>query len=291
VADANPAFARTVADADTDGDGVPDTDLAAVFDHLYEVAPERASRVVERTDGEYRSLRVVGPPERAGLTDDRVTEVRAAASAIERSDVDLTATAVSRAAVLQSQLDTVTGGIVRVLLLALGAVAVGLVAIFRRVHGSATLGAVTVVPILMVVGLVVGGMYALDVPLTLVTALLMSLVVGLGIDYAIHVSDRFAQERARGRATTAALEAAVTGTGGALLGSTLTSAGAFAALLLHPHPQLQSFGQLVVLTLVAAFAVSVVVLPSLLVLWTRHVAGDVADADAATGVPPQATDD
>ncbi len=282
VAATHDGFAETVAAADTDGDGIPDTDLATVYNRLYEVAPEEARQVVERTDGEYRSLRVIGPAESAGMTDDRIDEVRAAATAIEDRGRDLQATAVSQAAVLDSQLDVVTDGIIRVLVLALAAVFVGLVLIFRRVHDSATLGVTTVVPILMVTGLVVGGMYLLDVPLTLVTALLMSLVVGLGIDYNIHISDRFAQELDRGREPVDALRVAVTGTGGALLGSTLTSAGAFVALLLHPHPQLQSFGILVVLTLVTSFLVSVVVLPSLLVLWARHTSAVRTTAQPTT---------
>ena len=270
VAAENEGFADVVEQSDTDGDGIPDRDLATVYDRLYEVAPDRAATVVERSDGHYRSLRILGPAESAGMTDDRTDELQATATAIESGGVDLRATPVSQASVLASQLEAVTNGIVRVLVLALAAVSVAVVAIYRRVHESASLGAITAVPILMVTGLVVGGMYLLDVPLTLVTALLMSLVVGLGIDYNIHVSDRFAHELDREREPIAALKTAVTGTGGALLGSTLTSAGAFVALLLHPHPQLQSFGVLVILTLVAAFVVSVVVLPSLLVLWLRY---------------------
>jgi len=289
VAARNDSVAATVATTDTDGDGVPDTDLERVYDHLYAVAPEQASRVVARSDGEYRSLRVVGPAESAGYTDDRTDDVRAAAAAIE-SGGDRSATAVSQSTILDSQLDVVTDGIVRVLVLALGAVFVTLVVVFRRLHDSATLGVVTTLPIVMVTGLVVGGMYLLDVPLTLVTALLMSLVVGLGIDYNIHVSDRFVQELDRGKRPFAALETAVTGTGGALLGSTLTSTGAFAALLLHPHPQLQSFGILVTLTLATSFVVSVVVLPSLLTLWARHTAGVSPTDRPAPSIQPSEDD-
>jgi len=86
----------------------------------------------------------------------------------------------------------------------------------------------------------------------------------------IHLSDRFAQGWAVTAASTRALEAAVVGTGGALLGSTLTSSAAFLALLLHPHPQFQSLGLLVVLALVTSFLVSVFVLPSMLALWARY---------------------
>ncbi|SFB81523.1 MMPL family protein [Halobiforma haloterrestris] len=283
VAAEDEAFAATLEAADADGDGVPDEDLETVYDALYEAAPGEAAEVIERTDGEYRSLRVVGPPERAGFDDDRVADVEAMAASIESpeaesgraTDADLAATPVSETIVVDSQLAEITDGVVRVLLLALGAVFATLAIVYRYVHGSATLGIVTAFPIALVTGLVVGGMYLLDVPLTLLTALLMSLVIGLGIDYGIHVSDRFAQELERGdsdhrRRPLAALERAVTGTGGALLGSALTSAGAFATLLLHPHPQLESFGTLVVLAIVTAFVVSVFVLPSALALWARY---------------------
>ena len=270
VAAENEAFGETVAAADGDGDGIPDSNLATVFDHLYEVAPEKAQRVVERTDSGYESLRIIGPAESAGFQDDRSGEIVAAAGAIESSSSGLDATAVSESIVTETQLDRVTDGILQVMVLAIVAVLLTLIAVFRRVHGSATVGAVTAVPIALVTAMVVGGMYLLGVPLTLLTALLMSLVIGLGIDYNIHVADRFLQELDRGRSGPEALETAVVGTGGALLGSALTSAAAFISLLIHPHPQIESFGILVTLALLSAFVVSVFVLPSALLVWWRY---------------------
>ncbi|SDJ58335.1 MMPL family protein [Halovenus aranensis] len=280
-------FAETVADADTNGDGVPDTGLETVYDHLYAVAPERAGQVVERADGEYRSLRAVGPAESAGFGDDRTEDIQAMAADIDAQHSALTATAVSNAIVMDAGLDEVTDGILRVLVLALAAVSAGLVVVFRSIHDSAAVGAVTALPITLVTGLVVGGMAVLDVPLTLLTALLMSLVVGLGIDYNIHITDRFLQELDHGQSGFDALETAVTGTGGALFGSALSSGGAFLALLIHPHPQIESFGLLVVLALFAAFLVSVFVLPSALALWWHHSG---TEPQPAQSTEPAATD-
>jgi predicted RND superfamily exporter protein len=271
AAEDNESFAATLESADTDDDGVPDRDLESVYDHLFEVAPAKAGQVIERTEeGEYRSLRMLVTVDRGDTYDERADGMQEAAAAIEDGDADLTATAAGPAAVTQAELGEVTEGILYVLLLALGVIAVALIGIYRLSEGSATLGAVTVVPIALVAGLVIGSMYLLDVPLTLLTALLMSLVIGLGIDYNIHLSDRFAQELGRHGGVYEALEAAVVGTGGALLGSTLTSSAAFLALLLHPHPQFQSLGLLVVLALVTSFLVSVFVLPSMLALWARY---------------------
>ncbi|USZ69560.1 MMPL family transporter [Halorussus salilacus] len=269
VAAEDERFAGTFRDADTDGDGVPDRDLEAVYGALYEAAPERAGRVVERRDGEYRSLRLLVPVEQGLEVDERATAMHGVAGTVEGGP--LTATAVGQATFSNAELGQLADGIFRTMLLALVAVAVVLAVGFRLTEGSATLGALTAVPIALVVGLVLGGMYLTGTPITFVTALLMSLVVGLGVDYNIHVSDRFAQELDRGRDPVAALRTAVTRTGGALLGSTLTSGGAFATLLLHVSPQIRGFGMLVVLGLSLSFVVSVFVLPSMLLAWSRRV--------------------
>ena len=280
VAQRNPDFAAVFNDADTDGNGVPDTDLATVYDAFYAANPDVASRVIERTGGEYRSALVTLSlsGEHADATD-IAPKLDAGAAVMEGSGAR-TATAAGTISINIAILDEVVGGIILTMLIALVAIVLTLTAVFRYMHGSATLGAVVSVPIALVVGLVIGGMYLLGIPLTLLTALLMSLVIGMGVDYNIHVGDRFADELRAGKPPVAALRAAVTGTGGALLGSTLTSAGAFATITLVPQAQLQSFGTIVVVALVTAFLVSVLVLPSLLLLWSRYRGVETPAADS-----------
>lgn len=268
VAAENEEFAATFREADTDGDGVPDRDVAEVYDALYAAAPEQASQVIERTDGEYRSLRVVVPIAGSATIAEQADAMQAVAGGVSADGVD--AIAAGYGTLNEAEMAQTTDSILTTLLVALAAVGALLTLVYRIATGSATLGAVTAVPIVLVIALVVGGMYLLDIPLTLLTSLLLSLVIGLGIDYNIHVSDRFAQELERGQTVTGALRTAVTGTGGALLGSTLTSVGAFSALLLHPHPQITSFGTLVVLALSLSFVVAVFVLPSLLLVWADY---------------------
>jgi predicted RND superfamily exporter protein len=301
VAAEDEEFAETFADADTDGDGVPDRNVEAVYDALYAADADAASQVIERTDGvsgseatggssgseqsertdgEYRSMRALVPVDPAATYPDQTDGMRTVAAAGDGGPV--TATAVGAGTLNAAELSIIADNILQTLVLALVAVGVLLTVIYRFVAGSATLGTVTAVPIVVVTALVVGGMWLFGVPLTLLTALLLSLVIGLGIDYNIHISDRFAQELERGRTVRGALLEATTGTGGALLGSTLTSAGAFSALLLHPHPQFQSFGTLVVLALVTSFVVAVFVLPSLITVWARFFHAAPADADRAT---------
>jgi hypothetical protein len=70
------------------------------------------------------------------------------------------------------------------------------------------------------------------------------------------------------------MERAVTGTGGALLGSAATTVGGFGVLIFAILPPLQQFGQITGLTIIYAFLASVLVLPSLLAVWTRFVGPD-----------------
>jgi predicted RND superfamily exporter protein len=282
----NETFAAVLAAEDTDDNGVPDQNLERVYDAFYAADAENASTVVERTDGEYRSVLVT-----MSLTADW-EETDSAVATLEDTSATMagdgrSATVVGSLAINASVLDELTDSILVTMLVALVAIVLTLSAVFRLMHGSATLGTVVAVPIGIVVGLVIAGMYLLDIPLTLLTALLMSLVIGLGVDYNIHVGDRFADELHAGKSTYEALSAAVTGTGGALLGSTLTSAGAFLTIALVPSGQLQSFAALVVIALLASFVVSVLVLPSGLVLWRRYSPADLATPTPGEDALPQ----
>jgi predicted RND superfamily exporter protein len=289
VAAEDEAFAERLEKADTDGDGVPDRNVEAVYDALYAAAPDRASQVIDRDGDGYRSLRVIVPVQSSATVSEQAVEMRDIAAAADEPD-GVSASAVGSGTVTDAELSQTADSILETLVIALVAVSVLLTLVYRVVLGSATLGTVTAVPIVLVSALVIGGMWLFNVPLTLLTALLLSLVIGIGIDYNIHVSDRFAQERERGRPVHRALVEATTGTGGALLGSTLTSAGAFSALLLHPHPQFKSFGALVVLAMVASFVVAVFVLPSMLAVWTRYGPASMEDVSSTHGTPAP-TDD
>ncbi|MFB6229380.1 MAG: RND family transporter [Halobacteriales archaeon] len=270
TAEQNESFAATFDNADTDGDGVPEENLASLYDAFYDADSEMAGQVIERTDGEYRSLLVTVTLNTDDWTDrGEYVDILEGGAATMSDGGEHATTVAGSFAISQSQLDALQSGILLTMFIALSAAIVVMAIIFRLMHGTATLGVVVAVPIILVVGLVIGGMYLLEIPLNLLTALLMSLVIGLGIDYNIHLGDRFADERREGADTYEALERAVTGTGGALLGSTLTSVCAFATLILVPSPGMQSFGSIVVVALSTAFVASVFVLPSIIALWSR----------------------
>jgi len=284
----DPAFADALAaDNPASADPRADGDVRAVYDALYEAAPGEAASVLERRDGEYRSMRVIIPVQQGLDVNDRGDEMHALA-AEAAGDSDLSVVPIGFATVSNAGLGEIADGILQTMLLAFAGVALVLAGMYHVERESASLGAVTVVPIAVVIGLVFGGMYLFGIPLTFITAFLASITIGLGIDYNIHISDRFAQELDGGRDPVDALYETVTGTGGALLGSALTSSAAFATLLVHPSPMFQSFGFIVVVALLLSFAVSVVVFPSLLLWWARHT-GVAEEPSAELHPSPEAS--
>ncbi len=159
-------------------------------------------------------------------------------------------------------------------------------------HRALSLGLVTLAPVVIALAWLLGTMALLDVPFNSETAVITSLAIGLGVDYSIHLGERFVVERERRavdgadsserkpgdersrerrEAVEDALEATVTGTGGALLGSAATTATGFGVLALALAPPLQRFGLVTGVSIVFAFVACLTVLPCLLVLRERFL--------------------
>jgi predicted RND superfamily exporter protein len=132
-------------------------------------------------------------------------------------------------------------------------------------------------------------MYLLGIPFNVMTGMITSLTVGLGVAYSIHMSERYKLELDRTGSVWEAMSRAATGTGGALLGSAATTVGGFGVLAFAILPPLQQFGIITGMTIIYAFLASVLVLPSLLVLWTRYLGPEVS-FDRPTGEFPAASD-
>ncbi|MFB6141390.1 MAG: MMPL family transporter [Halosimplex sp.] len=274
VAATNETFNATLAAADTDGDGVPDRNVEGVYDALYAAAPDQADRVVHREHGEYRAL-LLTVSLKGGAAGSAVTDqMDAVESAVSGGGVTVTAT--GRPIVDKIVQDDLLRTVVESLIITLVVSFVFLMVVYRVVEGSATLGVVTLLPVVFNVSWILGTMYLLDIPFNVLTGMITSLTIGLGVAYSIHVSERFSLELDRLGSAREAMRTSVTGTGGALLGSAATTVGGFGVLVFAILPPLQQFGFITALTIVYAFLASVFVLPSLLAVWSRHLGPDGA---------------
>ncbi|WP_240318857.1 MMPL family transporter [Halorussus rarus] len=279
VAAQNETFNATFTAADTDGDGVPDRNVERVYDELFEVAPQEAAGVVNREDDEYAAARMVVSV-KGGASSSTVTEeMRSIADGIAGDGLDATAT--GQPIVFEIVQDQLLDTVIESLLITLAATFAFLMLAYRLAHGSATLGAITLLPVAFSVSWILGTMYLLGMPFNVLTGMITSLTVGLGVAYSIHLSERYTMELGRRDTIWAAMRESVTGTGGALLGSAATTVGGFGVLAFAILPALQQFGIITGLTIIYAFLASVLVLPSMLVLWTRYL-GPGETGEAAT---------
>ena len=291
AAQPNSTFARLYASSNTDSDPAPDENVTAVLDAFNATAPQAAQNVLYSEGDSYEAARVVVATKGTASPSDVTDETRAIASA-GAGGAGVTAIATGSTVVNQVVTADLFDSVIESLAISLVAVFLFLMVAYRITEGSFSLGAVTLMPVALSVAWILGTMYAVGVPFNVLTGTITSLTIGLGVAYSIHVSERYKIELERQGDVWDAMNTAVTGTGGALLGSAATTVGGFGTLAIAILPPLRQFGIITGLTIIYAFLASVLVLPSLLVLWTRYVSKtEVPSGDEEPGGRPAGGDE
>ncbi|MFP4402630.1 MAG: MMPL family transporter [Candidatus Nanoarchaeia archaeon] len=103
-------------------------------------------------------------------------------------------------------------------------------------------------------------------PISTLAGGVAAMVVGIGIDFAIHIMNKFKYERKQGLNIPQAIEMAVVHTGTALSATSLTTIGAFLAFFVGVMPEMGSFGLLMAIGIFYALLFSVFGLPAFLIL-------------------------
>ncbi len=131
--------------------------------------------------------------------------------------------------------------------------------------------------------------------LNMITAFLFVILLGLGIDFGIHLFARYRVERLGGREVEEAIAVTLATTGRACRTAMVTTAAAFGSLVITDFRGFSQFGYIAAVGVILAFGTMSVVLPSLLalcerlgVLKFRVRAGDVPLGDATQApLPPR----
>ncbi|GJM37687.1 MAG: hypothetical protein DHS20C19_10540 [Acidimicrobiales bacterium] len=273
---------------DADGDGLPDdaSQVAAIYslaltdgivnDGGFVAFPADSVTELLWTDGagQYATFVRVGIPtftEDAIILDarsalDDVADELASGSAAPSLDV------VSVSGEQITQQDSLAA-FTDAMLLALPVALVLCAAIAAFFMRSLKYGITAVTPILLVVGWIYGFMFLADFKINVVTATIAAIAVGVGIDYSTHFTMRFREEFENEPSRFPALRRAGEGTGGALAVSALSSIIGFSVMALAPMPIFVTFGTLTAVMIVFSLLVSLLVLPSVLLLVTRSRTG------------------
>ncbi|MEE2984856.1 MAG: MMPL family transporter [Candidatus Thermoplasmatota archaeon] len=187
----------------------------------------------------------------------------------EQSDEDFSVMVSGRSLILAQVTADVADSAVTSTATVAGVILVMLIAInsFRQrdiVAGSAR-GFVTWVPLMVVVIWVYGIMGLTGYQLNSQTVTIGALTLGLGVDYAVHITTRL-EEEVEHAPTAEPVEwttKSVATTGRAMFGAALTTAGGFSVLNFSSLVPLQLFGQVFVVAIILALVSSIFVLPAL----------------------------
>ncbi len=272
--------ATGVSISDVDADGIPDTpeQTRAAYDYMIDngvpldgqttaYAPLQVREVLYH-DGEKQAIifiiGVLGSREQANLRRSRESLEQDLAPSREVTSITearFTGSPFAREATL-----TATTRALTISLPVAVAACLLLLTIWMRSFGFAV---VTIVPIGLVVSWLYAFMYLAGYSLNFVTATIAAVSIGVGIDYSIHMTQRFRQELAKNCSPVPALWAAATGTGVALAGSAASSIIGFAVLGFAPMPLFSTYGVISAVMILMAAIASLLVLPSLLLIVAR----------------------
>lgn len=167
----------------------------------------------------------------------------------------------------QAQLEATTDSLQTSIPIAAAAAFVLLLIAFRSVRFAI----VTIIPIGLVVVWLYAIMYISGFALNFVTATIGAVSIGVGIDFSIHLTQRFREELTRANSRLEAMTRALRGTGVALAGSSASSIVGFAIMGLAPMPLFASYGVLTSIMVFLAVLAALVVLPSLLIIATPEL--------------------
>ena len=261
-AEQDPEFAALVARNDVDNDGVPDRNLGQIYDEL-DASPYGSRASTYLTDdrrGAKISYSVASDASQSEIETD-------AAALAQEFRYDTTAT--GQTIVFGAISTIVYDSSIESLILALALSGIFLVFVYRLLEGKAILGLINVFPIVVSVIALLATMRALGMALNAVTATILSIAMGVGIAYSVHLIHRYVDEFDDTTTSQEALLTTLTGTGGALAGSMVTTSLGTGALAFAISPVLGDFGFLMAVSVFYSFAASVVVLPPAVQLYAQ----------------------
>ena len=159
--------------------------------------------------------------------------------------------------------DLVVKGQVTSLLIALLVVIVLLAIVFR----SITAGLIAALPLAFSMIILFGWMGFLDVKLDVATALLSSIMIGVGVDYTIHFLWRYKSEREKGLIMADAVLKTMTTTGRGISFNALSVILGFCALPFSVFLPIKVFGFLVMVSIFSCLVGALIIIPALVLIF------------------------
>ncbi len=137
------------------------------------------------------------------------------------------------------------------------------------IYRNPVLGLIAMIPVSVSIIWVLGSMYFIGYTLNILTITVTCITIGVGIDYACYITERFRYVADQTGDITKAVTETISRTGSAILIAALSSMFGFGVLAFAPIPPEQQFGIITAITLVYSFITSILVLPLVLARWAN----------------------
>ena len=273
----SPEFHSMVDGNDTNNDGIPDTNIETLFAWLYtnESTQNQVKQVLHRTD----SGRYDGTVIHVNVDTKNDRKTGEMQSELENDVIPLNdlledgriqqVTVTGMSIVMHVMLAELTESMQQSLVITLLLCFIMLTTIFYLLKRSWVLGALATIPVALCVVWILGSMYLLGIPYSILTVSITALTIGLGITYGIHIVHRFLEDIQEINDIDEACRHSIRHTGSALFGAAITTIAGFGLLMFSLLPPMQQFGGIIALTILYSFMASIFVLPTLLVMWAK----------------------
>ena len=204
-----------------------------------------------------------------GLDTDKVRLLQAEIEEIWQGD-DEAITATSDGIISVAVTDEITGRQTESIIVTVVVAMLILMVFYWTTLRQPALAIVAVGPIVLVLIWVLGTMALVGIPYTLTTSIITALSIGIGVDYTIHVIQRYREEFTRTRNPEQAAIRTLATTGSALMGSALTTAIGLGVLAFAPTVATQQFGITAAITIAYALIISTVLVPPAMTIWGAY---------------------
>lgn len=190
---------------------------------------------------------------------------------ISAANFENTNTSITGGTVLTiTTVDSIQESLIDSTIIAIIIVTIILIFIYRNIW----LGLISILPLFLAIIWILGTMYLLGISLNILTVMVTALTIGLGIDYAIHIVQRF-REDVEKMDVDESISSTLEHTGSSLFISALTTICGFSVLVLAPITMTQHFGIITAISIAYSLIVAVFVLPIVLTIWAKRRRGRV----------------
>ncbi len=246
----------------------PDADVAALYEGLDALDPSLGSVLSTDDQGGFDAALVSVPTSAGESVDGLRADLEQDAEVLEQAGLEVSVA--SEGLLVDLVLSELQASQLVSLVLTLVASMVILAVAFWVRERRPMLGVLAIAAVAVVVAWVFGLMAAFGIPFNVMTAMVSALAIGIGVPYGIHVVNRFLADLHAHVDAEAAMTDTLRNTGGALVGSAVTTMAGFGVLVFSSISPFRQFGVVLAMTIGLALLSSIIVLPAMLALWARH---------------------